>query len=1144
MTAAATARRHAEAEERARAASDPAASVWVAANAGTGKTHVLIERIARLLVGGTAPGRILCLTFTKAAAAEMVNRLYQRLGQWAMAPDDTLSTELEALSGNLAGPEILARARRLFALTLEAPDGLKIRTVHAFCESLLGRFPLEAGVAPHFSVIDERTAAELRGEARDRVLSRAFDGDGAGVSEALGHLAGLVNEEAFARVMTELDSGRGRLARLLQHHGGVAGMIAAARRLLGLAPDALRSTVITDASTAGAVDEAGLYRAAAALDHGTAKDQERAAFLRAWLDDAEGRAASLLGAYANLFLTKAGEPRAARTLMTQRAIDADPEALDAMFAEQARLVTVKDRIRAFDVADSTAALLAVGCGLLETYEDLKRSRALLDYDDLIDKARRLLEAEGRAAWVHYKLDGGIDHILVDEAQDTSPEQWAVVAALAGEFFAGQGARMDARTIFAVGDEKQSIYSFQGADPEAFDNMRVLFAERAQEAGEPFHSVELAASHRSVPALLGTVDRVFAGAEARRGLTAGETPIRHESFREGQAGLVELWPTVTPEEAPDADPWDAPLDQMAMMSPPARLARRIAECIAGWLEEDEMLASAGRPIRPGDIMILVRTRSRFAEEMVRCLKQLRIPVAGSDRMVLVEQMAVMDLLALGSFLLLPDDNLNLAVVLKGPFIGFDDDALFELAHGREGSLWEALQGRRHDSPHFEAAHRELANLMNKADFTPPYEFFAEHLGAGGGRRKLLARLGPDAADPIDEFLSLALGFERDHVQSLQGFLHWISAGQTQIKRDLEHGRNEVRVMTVHGAKGLQSNVVFLPDTCTVPDPRVDPMLLWADEGPAVVWPARRADEAAPCGDLREEARRRIDGEYRRLLYVAMTRARDRLYVGGWESKRGRDAGCWYDLIEPAMDALAESVELPWGENGLRISDPQRAAPGEEPLTPPAGDARHDLPDWARTPPPAEPAPPRPLAPSRPEGNEPSVISPMGADGSARFKRGLLIHRLLQGLPDLPPDARAETARAYLARPVHGLAQTAQKEIALETLAVLDNPDFGELFGPQSLAEVPVTGIVAGQVVSGQIDRLVVAAGAVTVVDYKTNRPPPETADAVPALYLRQMAAYREVLRQIYPGRPVRCILLWTDGPRLMELGDAQLDPHAP
>ena len=1156
----ATARRRAEADERARAASDPAGSVWVAANAGTGKTHVLIERIARLLAAGTAPGRILCLTFTKAAAAEMENRLYTRLGHWAMAPDDVLGDEIEALLGHPAAPEVLARARRLFALTLEVPEGLKIRTVHAFCESLLGRFPLEAAVAPHFSVIDERTAAELRIEARDRVLSRAFDGDGAGVAEALGHLAGLVNEEAFARVMTELDSGRGRLARLREHHGEVAGMVAAARQLLGLAPDASPASVIAEASTAGAFDEAGLYRAAAALDHGTAKDKERAAFLRAWLDDAEGRAVTLLGAYAELFLTKADAPRAARSLMTQRATEADPGALDAMLAEQARLAALKDRLRAFDVAESTAALLTVGCGLLESYEDMKRHRALLDYDDLIEKARRLLEAEGQAAWVHYKLDGGIDHILVDEAQDTSPEQWAVVAALAGEFFAGQGARKGGRTMFAVGDEKQSIYSFQGADPDAFEDMRAHFAGRASEAREPFHSVELAASRRSVPAVLDTVDRVFAGAEARRGLTSGEAPIHHQSFREGQAGLVELWPPVTPEEAPDADPWDAPLDQMSAMSPPARLAGRIADCIDGWLKGGEMLPSAGRPMRPGDIMILVRTRARFAEEMVRCLKQRRIPVAGSDRMVLVEQMAVMDLLALGGFLLLPDDDLNLAVVLKGPLIGFDDDALFELAHGRDGSLWEALQGRRRESARFETAHRELAGLLNKADFTPPYEFFAELLGAGGGRRKLLARLGPDAADPIDEFLSLALGFERDHVQSLQGFAHWISAGQTQIKRDLEHGRNEVRVMTVHGAKGLQSNVVFLPDTCTVPDSRVDPMLLWTDGGlapahgdlapadgglaPAVLWPARRADEAAPCGDLREEARRRIEGEYRRLLYVAMTRARDRLYIGGWESKRGRDAGCWYDLVEAAMDAEAEAVELPWGGSGWRVSHPQRTAPEEQRQAPPTGGALQALPDWARMPPPAEPTPPRPLAPSRPTDDEPPVVSPLGADAGARFKRGLLIHRLLQGLPDLRPEARAEAASTYLARPVHGLARVAQEEIAAETLAVIENPDFAELFGPESLAEVPLTGVVSGQVVSGQIDRLLVTDSAVTVVDYKTNRPPPVGVDAVPALYLRQMAAYREVLRQIYPDRPARCVLLWTDGPRLMDLGNAVLDPHAP
>ncbi len=500
----------------------------------------------------------------------------------------------------------------------------------------------------------------------------------------------------------------------------------------------------------------------------------------------------------------------------------------------------------------------------------------------------------------------------------------LVAGLADEFFAGAGARDATRTVFAVGDEKQSIYSFQGADPAAFERMHQAFAERAREAGQPWRAVEMPLSFRSTWTVLRAVDAVFAaGAD---GVTFHGRPIRHLSNRDGQAGLVEIWPTVKPEPAPDNDPWDAPLDQLPALSPPVLLAERIAGRIDGWLKAGEMLASEGRPIRPGDVMILVRRRERFAEAMIRCLKERGIPVAGSDRMVLTEQLAVMDLMALGRFLLLPEDDLTLAEVLKGPLFGLDDDDLFALAWRRDGTLWEALRRRAGERPVWQAAKDGLGRLLDRADFVPPFEFFSDVLGPGGGRRKILGRLGVDAGDPLDEFLALAQMYERDHVPSLQGFLHWLEAGRTEIKRDLEHGRGEVRVMTVHGAKGLQANVVFLPDTCTVPDPRLDARVLW-HEGPppAALWPAFRANEEATCRALREAARQRQAQEYRRLFYVAMTRARDRLYVCGWETARGRGEDCWYDRIVTALKDRAEAVDVGFEGPGWRVSDPQTAAP---------------------------------------------------------------------------------------------------------------------------------------------------------------------------------------------------------------------------
>jgi len=1136
-------------------AADPTVSVWVSANAGTGKTRVLVDRITRLLLSGTQPERILCLTFTKAAAAEMANRLNERLGRWAAATPEGLAEDLTALLGRPPETAEAARARRLFAETMETPEGLRIRTIHSFCESLLGRFPLEAGVAPHFQVVDERRAAELRQETRDALLLASIEPGARHLARAMNHLAGLVDENGFAGVMGELDSERGRLAALMAAHGGLDGLMAAGRRALELAPGDTAASVIAAATARTAYNQDALAAAAEALGGGSPKDKERGAQLADWLAADHGqRVERFQDMYVPLFLTQKNAPRAATGLITKKRAEDEPDALEALLSEQDRVFRVQEKLKAVAVADNTAALLTMGVALLESYDTLKARRALLDYDDLIDKARQLLRSEGGVSWVHFKLDGGISHILVDEAQDTSPAQWAVIEALAGDFFTGQGREAPvgeeaSRTVFAVGDEKQSIYSFQGADPARFGLMGRRFGERVVAAEQPWRPVEMAQSWRSTPAVLRAVDAVFSQPDAADGLSWNDRPVFHRWTREGQAGLVELWPLAAPAEADDADPWDAPLDQMAGDDPRGRLADTIATTIDAWLKSGERLESRGRPVTPGDIMILLRTRGAFAEEMVRSLKDRNIPVAGRDRLVLTEHLAVMDLVALGRFALLPDDDLNTATVLKGPFVELDEETLFDLAHQRAGSLWQELTDRSGDDPALDRAHGVLRDTLARADQTPPFEFFS-HLLNHGGRRALLAHLGPEAADPVDEFMALALDFERDHVPSLEGFLHWLETGRTEVKRDLEQAGGEVRVMTIHGAKGLQAPVVFLIDNGALPARQLQDRMRWSapgvDEG-YVLWPAFKDNEGELCAAIAETKRLETEREYRRLLYVAMTRAEDRLYVAGWHGKRGPDENCWHALVEAGLGGLegVEEVVRGDGASGLRFATPQTADPMESQAPLPLSGGETALPPWARERPLAEPTPPRPLAPSRPE-DDPPAASPLADDG-ARFKRGRLIHSLLQSLPELAAEARPAALAAYLALPAHELTAAQQTEIGGEVLAVLEHPDFKALFGPGSRAEVPVVGDVGTIepcVISGQVDRLLITDDEVTVIDFKTNRPPPRDQSEVAGVYLRQMAAYRAALRRIYPERRITAVLLWTDGPRLMRLDDEVLDPHAP
>ncbi|HYL48305.1 MAG TPA: double-strand break repair helicase AddA [Stellaceae bacterium] len=1129
-----------------RLAADPAASVWVAASAGTGKTKVLTDRVLVLLLAGSEPARILCLTFTKAAAAQMAIRIGTRLSNWATMPEAKLRQELVALMEGDVDPDQLDRARQLFARVLDAPGGMRIETIHAFCQSLLRRFPLEAGIAPHFQVMEERSATEAMEHAVAQVLDRARDGKPKVLKAALDAVTERVSEERFVELIGMLVAERERVATVRQ--AGDAQFEARLRVRLGIRPGETPDSIVRQACKDEAFAGDVLKRAARVLGQsGSPMDANASRAMGHWLGRVRARVHGF-DDYCTAFFNKDGNRRV--RLATKAAAALDPSIVAVLEAEAERLEAVRARRDAARLVGTTAALIRLAGAVLDAYAAYKTARALLDFDDLVLKAKDLLRRPGVAPWVLFKLDGGIDHILIDEAQDTNPDQWEVIAALAEEFFAGEGARDRLRTVFAVGDPKQSIFSFQRADPAKFVAMQEHFRARVEAARQEWRRVTLELSFRSVAAVLRTVDAVFADSRAAAGVTFADEAIRHEPYRLGIAGLVELWPPVAPDSGEPPTPWDAPLSQARLKLPRARLAEAIAAQVKRWIDTGERLESSGRPIHAGDIMVLVRRRDPFVGALVRALKERDVPVAGVDRMVLADQLAVQDLVALAQFLLLPADDLTLATVLKSPLYGFDEDQLFELAWRRSGRLWEALRQRAGETATFKFAADELTALLARADFIPPFELFAEVLGARGGRRKILARLGAEANDPLDELLAAALAFERDHGPSLQGFLHWLVLGELEVKRDLnnEAGRDELRVITVHGAKGLQAPIVFLPDTLAVP--QQSPSIVWTDDG----LPLWLAEGDAPVASAAVAlAKQRRDEEYRRLLYVALTRAADRLYVCGWTGERKTPDDAWYPFVHAGLKAAGgeafdfNAMDLigtdGWRGEGLRLVTQQRAKREEPAERRTAAPTAIALPPWVTAPPPPEPAPPKPLQPSRPVRSEPPTRSPLGADDGHIFRKGLIVHRLLQSLPRVAPEQRAAAAKRFLARPVLSLAPAEQRDIAAETLTVLAAPEFAPLFGPGSEAEVPVVGLVGERAVSGRIDRLLVTESEVAIVDYKTMRPVPPTEAEVPEAYLDQLAAYRTALARVYPGKTVRCALLWTEGPKLMWISAASLAGRA-
>ncbi len=1135
-------------------ASDPAASSWVSANAGTGKTEVLVRRVLRLLLAGSEPQRVLCLTYTKMAAAEMQNRLLGELASWATLSNEDLRARLLSLLGRTAGSAEMQAARRLFAQTLEAKGGLKIFTIHGFCERLLQRFPLEAQVTPHFAVLDESEALRLKGAAFDATMARAAaDRDGP-LGRALGKIVAVTVEDYFRKMVDTVLGKRGALARIIALHDcgpdWAEAECKSLRRLFGIADDETEQT-LTEA-LANVLGNEAIDALLSALQ-GTAvsaNDQKLLARLQA---ARAATGAARVAALKPVFLTEESKQR--KTLCSKALQQAAPQPCAALDTAQVDFFALELKRAQLACAEASAAVLLLADTIQTEYARAKESEAVLDYDDLILKTQALLSRAGAAAWVLFKIDGGVDHILVDEAQDTNPEQWSIIERLAEEFFAGEGASERTRTLFAVGDEKQSIYSFQGADPIRFGAVGRNFRAKATAIEHVWNDVPLNLSFRSTEPVLKAVDAVFSKSPATDGLIFDEgSIIQHHAFRTGQAGLVELWPVVAETKPAPAEAFEPWKEGAAPPHAVDLLCGRIAGQIKAWLDQGEKLESEGRSIRSGDILILVRRREPFTAPMICALKREKIAVAGADRMQLLQQISVMDLVALADVLLMPEDDLSLAVVLKSPLFGLDDDDLFDLAYKRGASLWNVLKRKAKDSPRYAEAAELLSCWLSRVDLTPPYEFFLELLGENGQemRKRMLTRLGPEAAESLDEFLDLALAFDRESPPSLQGFVNALRSTDVEIKRDMEQKRDEVRIMTVHGAKGLQAPIVFLPDTCIRPKPQGASIHLLArhgvppDEVGHIVWPAG-ANTLSHIEEAKGVSRKAELEEYHRLLYVAMTRARDRLYVCGWSQKDAAEKASWYELVDQGLQGLLTETAGYDGKPVRRLTSKQTVTAKVSDAAA-AGMCAAPLPDWASKL--ALPERPRELLtpsglgalmgdPDSPYVEQPP-LGPRQLADDRRFARGRLTHTLLQHLPQIAPAEQEQAARAFVAARGHDLPEELREEVVSESLSIAQSPVFAPLFRPGSLGEVPIVARFPKGDLSGQIDRLAVLDDALLVLDYKTNRPPPETPDEAAPAYVAQLAAYRAALRLMFPGRALRAALLWTDGPKLMEIPSNLLD----
>lgn len=1101
-------------------ASNPAASAWVGANAGSGKTHVLVDRVTRLMLAGVDPMSILCLTYTKAAAKEMANRLHERLGAWVGLSNAALTKQLIQMGHDEVDHQTLSRARRLFTAALETPGGLKIQTIHAFCERILQLFPVEAGLAPGFEVLESSQSKQLLREARDQVLRKAQGDETSPFTRALKIITRHTHSDSFDGLLERLLSKRQTLKDAIAAHGSIEDIGRALSAEFSIEPqhsiENLRMELL-------GFDRTVIEKIIPVLSGSLATNQKTAGYLSALLKENDGAQAENL--VRRIYYTSDGEkPKKLASVVTEKLLKDNPWIREWLSQEMPRCLALVEQIDNLTRIEATCALLILADATISAFESAKKLRGAYDFDDLILKTRDLLVDRATAQWILFKLDRGIEHVLVDEAQDTSLAQWQIVSALTSEFFSGTGSReIPDRTLFVVGDRKQSIFSFQGANPAAFEASREIFGAQITNVGQPFSTVDLTISYRSTTEVLKAVDMVFAeGTRARIGLDGFHPQnLHHESNRGGEHGLFELWPLMEPDEKAEREAWQAPVDQYPPRSGLRKLAQKLAETIKSWIGKRHIMA-LDRAVEAGDILILFRTRSALFDILISELRKAGIPVAGADRLKLSENIAILDMMALVQFVLLPEDDYSLACLLKSPLVPkpLTEDQLFKLAYGRDTtSLWARL-GASDDASYGEAR-KVLEEWLKASENLRPFEFLSMVLIKT--RRAFLARLGSEAGDALDALLEVSLSYEENHSSSLAGFATWFASEDTEIKRNMDRGSGEVRLMTVHGAKGLESSIVILPDTTSLPRSNATSALMFVEPtfgGPTLpFWRLSGLAQSQVLEDWKDRDKQTELEEQRRLLYVAMTRARDELYVCGYKIHKESPENSWYSLVEEAVESqgILRAIESSDGNSCWRYG-PDPTWNGMASVLPTAA---HGVPDWLFKNPDIVPQKLPPVRVRRDVGSSLAVA------------RGRTIHNILEDLPGMAPDAGLNFARRVLKK--HGL----DERLAEKIFDLIAHPDHSDFFGADSQAEVSIGSISQnGQRTTERLDRLVVRDNDILVLDYKTDWNVPDRL-AADHPHVLQLAGYARTLGQAYDGKPVRAAILWTSLPRLDWIADDTL-----
>ncbi|MDR2645809.1 MAG: UvrD-helicase domain-containing protein [Holosporaceae bacterium] len=1024
--------------------SDACASEWISASAGTGKTKSLIDRIVLLLLSGVQPSKILCLTYTKAAAAEMSTRLSDCLQKLSEISDEKLKEELYFLK---CDEFLCGRARDLYEQSV-INSQVSIQTIHSFCFKLLEQFPLETGLYPGIRLCTPYQKKQLMDEAIAHVLAQ-------------GH----TNLEIISEYTDSISDIWGDRLMDIVHFINKSGDF---KKFYAEFFNVDVNWIDLDSADIDALLFEKLFynnhrkifaELAKVLETGGKNDKKKADILK--------RNASYPTAeFMKAFLTEEGMPpkRLCSTEITE------PNFSDKMRAIAEKALSFSETKKQITSARVNTAFFTIAEEIIGKFRELKALNHCLDFDDVILQATDLLK---NGDWVRCKIDGGVDHMLIDEAQDTSPEQWEAIKTIAEEFFTNY--RSD-KTIFAVGDEKQSIYSFQGANVKLFGEMQNYFKERAEQCEQKFRQTQLNTSFRTTGNILSFVDAVF----------AEKFTTLHATRRSQNTGVVEIVDLF--EDDAEYEP-DAIENDLKYHSAEEKLSFHMANLIEKAIKTGVVVESRERSAQASDFLILFQRRDPNAMRyIISALKKKNIPVTGIDKISLDDELIVEDLIALAEFSVFPLDDLMCARVLKSPVVGMTEEELMEVCLARgDNSLWEYIK----ENPRV----KKLQNYVKQSSELSVYDFFMYVL-MDGTKEQFIGRLGEKCLGILNEFLALVMEYEKENTPSVQSFLEWFRSFKHEVKRESFAEKNTVRLMTVHAAKGLQSPFVILADAHFTKDRSIK---LLNTEEELLLWNFSKDFRPKQTEQLFTDKRIELEEESYRLLYVAMTRAEDFLYILGKKQKNNKDK-CWYNFVCQRVDKF-KRIE---SEHLYRIGNYVLKDPGD-------GERKRtietiaEIPSWyyKKLPPPED-------------------IKQSEIKKSPAAIYGDCVHLLLNEMPRyLNGNLRDEVADLMKS---FNLSETEKEQAQAEALKVMKKFDF--LFDAKSLAEVSF--MYAGK--EGRIDKIAFRGDDLWIVDFKTGLPQKNISPS----YIAQLNFYKEAIGKITCHNVIRTAILWTQSQELVEI----------